>query len=92
MNFADLEYNSFDDLEYRREDEPASYQQLSFIDNLMRSSTFDDEAIANFNVNGITHGEASKLIEKLKANQLDMFRDTNRFGQRDLIKHINKML
>lgn len=92
MDFADLEYSSFDDLEYSQENEAATFQQLFFIENLLRNSTFDDDARANFNTEGITQGEASKIIETLKANQLDMFRDTNRFGQRDLVKHINKML
>lgn len=92
MNFADLEYNSFEDLEYKQENEPATFQQLFYIENLIRTSTFDDEQKDRINTDNLTQVEAWALIIKLKANQLDIFRDTNRFGQKDLVKHLNKIL
>ena len=92
MNFADLEYNSFEDLEYKQENEPANFQQLFYIENLLRSSTFEDEQKDGINTDNLTQVEAWELIAKLKANQLDIFRDTNRFGQKDLVKHLNKIL
>lgn len=94
MNFADLEYSEFDDLEYSHENEAASFQTIFYITNLLRNSTLDEERIQEVecSLDSLTQGEASLIIFNLKANQLDMFRDTNRYGQRDLTKHLNKFL
>lgn len=94
MNFEDLEYNSFLDLEYASENEAASFQTIFYITNLLRSSSLDEDRKLEVerNLEAITQKEASEIIINLKSNQLDKFRDTNRYGQRELTKHINTML
>lgn len=94
MNFEDLQYNAFEDLNYSYENGAASFQQIFYISNILRSSSFDDEIKDDIEIglNDLTHGEASLLIDKLKANQLDKFRDTNRFGLNELTKHLNEFL
>lgn len=94
MNFEDLEYNSFLDLEYASENEAASFQTIFYINNLLRSSSLDEEHKQEIerNLDSLTRIEASAIIGNLLSNQLDKFRDTNRYGQKDLTKHLNKML
>lgn len=94
MNFADLEYSEFADLEYSHENEAASFQTIFFITNLLRNSTLDEEKLKDIemSLDSLTQGEASLIIDNLKANQLDCFRDTNRFGQRELNKHLKNFL
>ena len=93
MNFADLEYNSFDDLEYIAENEAASFQTIFYISNLLRNSTLDEDKrqAIEISLDGLTQGEASVIIRNLQANQLDKFRDTNRYNQGDLIKHFKEI-
>lgn len=93
MNFEDLEYNSFLDLEYASENEAASFQTVFYITNLLRSSSLDEDRKLEVerNLEAITQKEASEIIINLKSNQLDKFRDTNRYGQRELTKHINEL-
>ena len=94
MNFEDLEYNSFLDLEYASENEAASFQTIFYINNLLRSSSLDEEHKQEIEsgLDNLTQKEASLIIFNLRSNQLDKFRDTNRYGQKELTKHIKAML
>lgn len=93
MNFEDLEYNSFLDLEYASENEAASFQTIFYITNLLRSSSLDEDhkQEVESNLDSLTQKEASLIIFNLKSNQLDKFRDTNRYGQRELNKHLKEL-
>lgn len=71
MEFNDLKYNSFDDLEYDYMDEPCTVWQASQIDILMTKPTvisdFEYRIIKSQLQDTLTYGEALDIIEKLKS-------------------------
>lgn len=69
MEFDDLKYDSFDDLEYHYEDEQMTVWQALEIDYLMTKPTM----LTDFEMRNLgevtTYGEALERISLLKENQ-----------------------
>lgn len=73
MQFEDLKYDSFDDIEYSYLNEPCTVWQATEIDVLMTKPTmlsdFEYRVIRSQLEHTLTYGDAQELISKLKENQ-----------------------
>lgn len=70
----------------------ASDSQISFIESLILSSTYDHDTqqiLIDKAISGLTSSEASSMIRDLQANQINAM-DGN-YGQRDIVEHIKKI-
>lgn len=81
-------------VDFDNHDYSASNEQQTYIESLVSSSTYDERQrtfIMSRIEAGVTRGEAEKIIDDLKNNQLDPITQGGAYGQGDIKKHIHEI-
>lgn len=84
------EYDVLGEDEHIFDTEDATYKQITLMENLLRTSIFDERDKERFEseMNDMSAKTASELIEKLKDNQRDPIQSGDNYSAGDILKSI----
>lgn len=84
---SEYDFEIHNDRAYARDiDTQPTVQQLSYVENLIRSSAFDHEwqARKEREITSMSNSELEELVDTLKSNQLDAIHEAGKYSQTDL--------